>query len=41
MTLFKGKVEITDHIAGQPIQAPQLGMPAVQWRNGYGIPSDG
>ncbi|WP_180872036.1 flavodoxin [Lactobacillus sp. 3B(2020)] len=41
MTLFKRKVEITDHIAGQPIQAPQLGMPAVQWRNGYGIPSDG
>lgn len=41
MALFKRKVEITDKIAGQPIKAPQLGMPAVQWRNGYGVPSDG
>lgn len=38
---FKRKAEIKDKIAGQPIVAPQLGMPAVQWRNGYGVVSDG
>ncbi len=41
MALVKRNVQITDKIAGQSIQAPQLGMPAVQWRNGYGVPSDG
>ena len=41
MVLFKRKVEIMDQIAGQPIQAPQLGMSATQWRNGYGVSSDG
>lgn len=41
MALFKRNVQITDKIAGQSIQAPQLGMPVVQWRNGYGVPSDG
>lgn len=39
--MFRRTVKITDKIAGQPISAPQLGMPAVQWRNGYGVPSDG
>ena len=41
MALFKRNVQITAKIDGQPIQAPQLGMPALQWRNGYGVPSDG
>lgn len=32
---------VAGKIAGQPIVAPQLGMSAFQWRNGYGVPSDG
>lgn len=41
MTSFNQNESITDKIAGQPITAPQLGMSATQWQNGYGVPSDG
>lgn len=41
MAFFSREVKVTDKIDGQPINAPQLGMPAIQWRNGYGVPSDG
>lgn len=41
MAFFKREIKITDKIDGQPINAPQLGMPSIQWRNGYGVPSDG
>lgn len=39
--MFRKTPQVKDQIAGQSIKAPQLGMPAFQWRNGYGVPSDG
>lgn len=42
MAFFKTqRPQVNDRIVGQPIAASQLGMPAIQWRNGYGVPSDG
>lgn len=39
--MFRKTPQVKEQIVGQPIKAPQLGMAAFQWRNGYGVPSDG
>lgn len=40
-TTQKMPFSVSNQIAGQPIQAPQLGKSEPQWRNGYGTVSDG